>query len=195
ESFNETMLAYPPQRTGRYEFRVPGTENICQTMRLSADRSVYRPGERVGKSCAQVGRAAHDDAIVANDSEVFEKWSQAIASAADLADEAATRGQRNDTAISVVLPILVVPDGALWEVGFRVDGSRLFDPRNTERCPFYVGHEYLAGGRMQGKTITMSHLEIVTLTGLEKLLRDLAACQHPWFPTEKDFETEDSPEE
>jgi hypothetical protein len=181
ESFHELIFSFEstsaPQKS---MVDVPAFRKVCQAIRIDNGLSDYKARSPVGKSLAQVGRA-NDGALVANDAEVFEKWSQALSSASDLADEAAWDGENHkSTFISLVLPILVVPDGALWEVDFWENGERSGDPVKVDRCSFFVGREYEAGNRMQGTRLTISHLEFVTLSGLEALMKSIAG--NAFFP-------------
>ncbi len=84
ESFHELVFSYHPGMMGKqqspFEMRDPFPQR-CGTIRHPA--SDYATGSPVGKSCARVGKAAHDNSIITDDFEVFEKWSQALASAHD----------------------------------------------------------------------------------------------------------------
>jgi hypothetical protein len=192
ESFHELILSFHPDMVEQSYPRIPAYDKKCQTVRVNAPHSAYTVGGYVGKSCAQVGKAAHDDSIVANDAEVFEKWSQALASADDLADDATEEGeQRNDAFLSLILPILVVPDGMLWQTNYESTGTRKDDPVQTDRCSFFVG-QYYSAGFLQGTSLTVSHLEFVTLTGLETLLSDLLVPNNAWFPVHRLFGESDT---
>jgi hypothetical protein len=183
ESFHELVVSYDPEMlTPQSPFEVSAFRQRCQTLRIDSSRSEYVIGASVGKSVVQVGRGL-DGAIIANDAEVFEKWSQALASAQELGDEAAVEGEaRGSVFISLILPILVVPNGTLWKVDYTESGSRASDPGKVDRCSFYVGREYLAGDRARGTTLTISHLEFVTLSGLEPLTTNILNEDNSWFP-------------
>ncbi|MCE5309383.1 MAG: hypothetical protein LLG20_17215 [Acidobacteriales bacterium] len=181
ESFHELVFAFDstsaPQKS---MVDVPAFRKVCQVIRIDNGLSDYKAQAFVGKSLAQVGRA-NDGTLIANDAEVFEKWSQALSSASDLADEATWDGENHKSAfISLVLPILVVPNGALWEVDFWENGERSGDPVKVDRCSFFVGREYEAGDRMRGARLTISHLEFVTLAGLDALMKSIAG--NAFFP-------------
>jgi hypothetical protein len=68
----------------------------------------------VGKSCDQVGRDSQNN-LTSNDSDVYEKWAQAVASSHDLVHEAALQAGQTSIAflLTSVVPVLVVPDGML----------------------------------------------------------------------------------
>lgn len=192
ESFHELILSFHPNMVEQSWPRIPAYDKKCQTIRVNAPHSVYAVGGYVGKSCAQVGKAAHDDSIVANDAEVFEKWSQALASADDLADEATEEGEeRNGAFLSLILPILVVPDGMLWQTNYESIGMRKNDPVQTDRCSFFVG-QYYSAGILQDTCLTVSHLEFVTLSGLDILLSDMLVTNNAWFPVNRLFDESDA---
>ena len=86
------------------------------------------------------------------------------------------------TFISLVLPILVVPDGALWKVDYCEDGARDSDPVQVDRCSFFIGRDYEAGDRVRGSNLTISHLEFVTLSGLDDLTKSVLCPGNSWFP-------------
>jgi hypothetical protein len=184
ESFHELVISYDPaSNTPFTKFDNPIFRKNCQIIRVGPPISDYTPGTSVGKSSVQVG-LGQDNVITANDAEVFEKWSQALASAQDLADEAAEEGERQkELFISLVLPILVVPNGTLWKVDYSDSGSRCGDPINVDRCSFFVGRDYSAGDRIRGGSLTLSHLEFVTIAGLEQLTGSMPGQNSPWFPS------------
>jgi hypothetical protein len=185
ESFHNVIISYQPGMFKQEITRSPAFEEICGTICIRGNDSVYHPGEQVGKSCAQVGRA-NGKSIISNDAEVFEKWSQALASVQDLADESTEEGKKKkDTYFSAILPILVVPDETLWEVMYDSNGTRKTDPTQTERCSFFVGKNYFARSQFQGTTFIVSHLEFLTLSGLRNLIDGTKSVKEvkKWFPT------------
>lgn len=186
ESFHELILSYHPDMVDQNYPRSPAYDKKCETVRVESPHSVYAAGAFVGKSCTQVGKAG-DDSIAANDAEVFNKWSQALASAADLADDATEKGeQRNGAFLSLILPVLVVPDGTLWRANYESNGARIDDPVQTDRCSFFVG-QYYSPGFLNGTSLTVSDLEFVTLSGLETLMKDILLPNNSWFPIEELF--------
>ena len=191
ESFHDLLFAYDPENppTGVREPRsfdmVPAFRPNSKSIRVNQvifGASAYPAGKPVGKSCAQVG-IAQDKSIVSGDAEVFEKWSQALASAHDLADAAASYGELQKSAFaSLILPILVVPDETLWRVDYTADGDRAANPIRVDRCSFFIGRDISAGDTFRSSTLTISHLEFVTLSGLEKLTHEVLDSCSDWFP-------------
>lgn len=166
-----------------------------QQVRVSPS-PVYPVGGPIAKCCAQVGRS-QDSSIVASDADVFEKWSQALASVQDLADDSAfvAAKQRRDAMLSIVVPIMTVPDGTLWEVMFDNDGNQTSKPQLTDRCSFFVERSYRAGDLQMSTGYTVSHLEFVTMTGLKRLIEELIhdptveLSERKWFSDQIQFET------
>lgn len=130
---------------------------------------IYPVGAPVGKSTAQVGlRDTKEAELHANDAEFFEKWSQALQSLDELVEEVADEDfiqARSDgnPHVGVALPIVVVPDGTLWTVGYANNGQREGPPVQTDRVSIYIGRSYhsFAVGSMD-----VSHLEVMTEAGL-----------------------------
>ena len=184
ESFHELLLSYHPDMVKpRDRYGIDVLRKNCMASRMDHPASGYTFGGPVGKSSAQVGKG-QDNLIVANDTEVFEKWSQALASAHDLADEATKDGERhNSVFMTLILPILVVPNGTLWKVDYSANGTRDGTPVKVDRCSFFVGRAYAAGNTMRGTKLTISHLEFVTLTGLELLTKNILIQGNSWFPS------------
>ena len=183
ESFHDLILSYDPELVEQDQPFVPALAKTCEAVRAAHPSSEYVCGEPVGKSCAQVGRADHDHSIVANDAEVFEKWSQALASLGDLADRAAEHGEaQHNIALSLILPVVVVPDGTLWKVDYEENGARKNNPTRAERCSFCVGHTYAPRFPVGQTTVVVSHLEFVTFSGLHGLMDGMTRLPNSWFP-------------
>ena len=186
ESFHELIFSGHPDMFEQSYPICSANEKKCETIRVNQPHSTYAVGKPVGKSCAQIGKG-NDDSITANDTEVFAKWSQALASADDLADEATQEGEvRKDFRLSLILPVLVVPDGMLWKVDYESNGTRNGDPIQTDRCSFFVD-KYYSAGFLQGTSLIISHLEFVTLAGLDLLMKDILVLNNSWFPVKKLF--------
>lgn len=174
EAFHELVVSADPDFSdpwaiGQWVGVNPKLDRQPQTVRLDGSDSLYEPGEPVGKSCEQIGRTLHNNDITANDAEVYDKWSQALSSAHDLIYLANNDVQRTRKfAISLVIPVVVVPNGRLWFSRFDQDGNRTADPTQTNRCSYFVGRSYSALAEF-----TVSHLEFVTLDGLTSLVGSL----------------------
>lgn len=180
ESYHEVIVSYPKEYVKQHTWQGSAFADTCKACRIRSSQSVYTDGDFVGKSCAQVG-VATDGSIVARDNDVYDKWSQALASADQLAYDSGEEGpRRKNISFSLTLPMVVVPDGTLWQVNYKSDGTRQNKPVQTNRCSFFVDQQYSIGD-MQNKTFTISHLEFITLTGLENLLINIFRQNNPWF--------------
>lgn len=180
ESFIECALVTDIERP-RDQYSIDPMQSRANIVRLSGSDSLYRPREPVGKELVQVGRAGNDGAITGASKDVYEKWAQCLASAHDLIAASYCEGSDDipSTWFAAVLPILVVPDGRLWVAKYDADGTELSEPEAVEQCNLYINHECNVNGF--GPTMHLSHIEIVTLTGLanfvEEFLRNSATMQ------------------
>ena len=104
EAFHEVVLSYDPSLNPETASQPRAFQKTCETIRLSHANSVYEEHVPVGKSCVQVGRSS-DGSLSSNDSEVFDKWAQALASSQDLIDASTTDGPNiRNACISLVIP-------------------------------------------------------------------------------------------
>ena len=134
------------------------------------DNSIYAEGSLVGKSLTQVGRAT-DKSITAGDSEVYEKWGQALSSLTDLVQEMKFDGAESEkTFFSTCIPILVVPNNRLWAADYNYDGQLVKAPAQIDHCSFFIGKDYSTG--LVDPTFIVSHLELCTIDGFSKFIQD-----------------------
>ena len=191
ESFHDIAVSVNPDKLSllpnlsKTDYYYRAMEPYAKTVRLRGNDSVYRPNDDTGKSSDQIGRDTNN-CIVANDSDTYNKWSQALASAEDLTDRACYDGVHGSKPayLSFLLPVLAIPDGTLWQTNFSHDGDRVLDPHPVERVPFFVDRSYRAGDIMQGTHYRISHLEFVTLSGLSSLISRLTTDLSVLFPGE-----------
>jgi hypothetical protein len=159
--------------------------------RVERENKFYEVGKFVGKSTTRVGRSANTKDFMGDDSEVFDKWSQALSSAHDLIVNSTAYSERyvQPDFFAVTLSVLVVSDGTLWVSNFRQDGKRAAAKR-TDEATIFVGKEYWTGP--MGVAHTISHLHIFTLKGFKRFIDRVVADDDPneyiWhelFPREK----------
>jgi len=141
--------------------------------RISGNRSVYSPEAFVGKSLIQLKKKEGKYSRT-RDTEIYEKWSQALASAVDLVAEAgrnATVGT-NQHVFAFVIPVVVLPDDTLWKVEYDINGKIIEDPQPAKEVEFFVGHKARASGEPGDSSdpYVYSHLHFVTFTGFASLL-------------------------
>lgn len=187
ESFHQIIIS--KHKSGPYSENF-GSKKYGQVINIDSVFSFYQTGEFVGKSSTQVGRREHDDELTANDSEVYDKWSQAVNSSFDLAQNSFLYSSRNENHItaSVILPILVVPNNTLWEVKYNTDGSQKSEPELVDKSSYYLDKKYEIGIRKGITNFSISHLEILTFGGFKKFIQDFVKdeeTQVQVFPTIK----------
>jgi hypothetical protein len=140
----------------------------------------YHSDGTVGKSCAQVGR--DNNGITASDSEVYDKWAQAVSSSYGLLEKLQEEIEHSpdNEGLVVIMPILVVPDDMLWTAGFASFGECTVPPKKSKRCEYLLGKEYYLREVMKGFSYRLSHLSIMTLSGLKQFLFDLRDKEDAW---------------
>lgn len=177
EAFHEIVLSVDPERQPiepRPNPYIPAMLRSSKNARLTGEHTIYKAGEPVGKSCDQVGRSGQGE-ITSGDSGIYEKWAQALSSADDLTYLACSDGsdRTGSIALSLVFPVVVIPEGRLWRVSYDAQGARLGDPEQTDRCSYFVGRDYYHPSPAGGDGLTISHLEFVTVKGLWQFIDDL----------------------
>jgi hypothetical protein len=186
ESYHSVAVVREP--TG-HMYRPAVFESRAQVVRLEGDQSVYKPGEPVGKSIAQVGRR-NDGSLIANDSEFHKKWGQCLASAHDLLDQMYYEGDDDDSDevhLGSVIPFVVVPDDMLWIAVYDDTGNLVRRPERATRCSCFVGKHYYMGSNISGAGFVVSHIEVVTISGLQSFVSNslgTEAFYEQVFPTD-----------
>ena len=140
---------------------------------IRGKNSIYKPHDLVGKSTVQVGRTV-DGTISANDSELYDKWSQCLSSTNDLVSRTYWDGSEEKDIevryLSSVIPTVVVPNGRLWSVAYDDDGNKVSNPNQTERCSCFIDKDYELGTKLTGTRMWISHVEIMTIDGLKSFV-------------------------
>jgi len=136
--------------------------------------SLYRVGDPTGKSLTQVGREIKKEGdLVAGDSEIYDRWSQALGSSRDLFVEASEWASDQRDGIALVLPLVVVPDGRLWAADYNALGELISSPTQAESISHFVGAP-IKLDFFHGRRPEISHLEFITLSGLEPWIKRIA---------------------
>lgn len=176
ESFHQFVYSRTPTSGS---LAVPGRDvDTGESLEVRVQTACYPIGKHVGKSTAQVGRSTQGE-IVSGDSETFDKWSQALASAHSLVSESLGHYKLSSTRsfVTAILPVLVVADGTLWVVDYDDDGNPISSPYQIDETTIYVGREYAVG--IKTKFIA-SHLHIFTRSAIGPFLESLAWSETPW---------------
>jgi hypothetical protein len=132
-------------------------------------RSIYKPDEMVAKKTDQVGRD-RDGKLIGNDEATFDKLNQAVCSCQDLVRRFATK--ISPPVQRAIVPVLVVPSGLLWQVDYNIDGAITKLPYQVSRTTLFLDIEWPVQGLSASRFLfdlryRLSHLEVVTLDGLE----------------------------
>ena len=134
ESYHYVCFKYTNPKEGKYYSSsaegpkikyIPESKAGGCVETLDVTQSEYYPcHEFIGKSCTRVGRDASGN-IIGNDSEIYDKWSQAVSSAYGLLEETLHEIEVSfeNTGLNVILPILIVPDKRLWIAEYDAEGN------------------------------------------------------------------------
>jgi hypothetical protein len=180
ESFHEVVFSHETT------FRDMIGSN-SDTIRLTSPNSIYEKLKPCGKSTTQVGRDSNDK-LVTGDGEVYGKWSQAVSSAFDLVSDSDTEFEKNEhgVALSIIIPILVVNDGVLWQADYDEAGELKEGPKQVLSSEIYLGKDLWTGP--MGVGYTFSHLHIYALSIFDLFLDKLTIDTDYWdtlFPIEQ----------
>jgi len=141
--------------------------------RVTRNASVYFPQAFVGKSLLQL-KKKDGKYIRTRDTEIYEKWSQALASGVDLVDAAGRNATAagNQHVFTFVIPVVVLPDDTLWKVEYDVNGKITQGPQPSNEIEFFVGHKVSPPVELgdSSEPYVFSHLHFVTFTGFATLL-------------------------
>jgi hypothetical protein len=166
----ESINAYgnskvPPNWRGAELFKISGTH-------------MYDSQQQVGKSMKRI-KAGGDGSFAASDSDVYEKYTQALTSMNQVVQSAAQKLRPQHAApgyARAFLPIVVVSDGALWVADYDASAKLISDPTQTDDTSFYLGWEYEIPHPQDPAhpaTFTISHLHIMTRSRLPQFLKEV----------------------
>ena len=141
--------------------------------RITGNASVYFPEAFEGKSLLQLKKKDGKYSRT-RDTEIYEKWSQALASAVDLVDAAGRNATvaTNQHVFTFILPVVVLPDESLWKVEYDVNGKIIQGPQRCNEVEFFVAHKASPPAELgdSAEPYVFSHLHFATLTGFAGLL-------------------------
>ena len=145
--------------------------NPARIVTLEPNYSIYRVGEYVGKSTIQIGRNEQGD-FTFGDSEVYDKWTQAINSAKDIIFASFPNVTGTEVPIhTAIIPILVVPDKTLWVIDYADNGAVRVGPTQVDEAVYYIDKEYESP---IGQPYKISHLHFYTKKGICALFNNIA---------------------
>jgi hypothetical protein len=166
DSYHELMHSWLLEDQRNKMARILGSEGAS---------GIYRPGDPTGKRTAQVSRLG-SGAFKDDDRDSYEKWSQALASSADLIRDSVTAASDGQQALTLILPVLVVADDTLWVADYSEAGTHDGVAHTTDAVELFVNREYpwdLALSKVQ-QLYRISHLHIYTRRGFAAFVQDFS---------------------
>ena len=131
--------------------------------------SFYQLNGWVGRSLDQVGKDSNSDLII-EDNSTYDKWTQALASLHGMLEDALSYNASDGYDYLVFLPLIVVPDGTLWQINYSAEGQRAGDPKQVDSVNFWIDVEYLIKHDSRSEYYNISHLHFLTKKGLINFL-------------------------
>jgi hypothetical protein len=145
--------------------------------------SIYRAEDMVGKTLTHVGVTERKNELTGDDSETFERINQAVNSAKELVVEAMC--DASPPFIRVVVPVIVVPKGTLFQTEYDASGNLTKPPYPVEQATLFLEHEWSHEKGIEGRlSYTMTHLHIV-------MFDSLATATQQWMGANGFFKTFD----
>lgn len=132
-----TVPRTPPEAFYNAIVFTPGTPHSYAVEKRTG-RSVYVLDKPVGKATDQVGRSdTKPNDLISNDEQTFDKMSQAINSCQGLV-ERFSREVPSSNVRTVIVPMLVVPAGTLWQVDYDHTGQLIHAPRQVRQSSLFL---------------------------------------------------------
>jgi hypothetical protein len=160
-----------------------GGRGVHAPFSMTEDRKsdFYCAGGFVGKSVFRAKRGDGKGLLKREgDGEIFERYAQALSSSVELAGRACVAAiQRQPTerfVWSVILPVVVVPEEALWIVKYDNEGNFDGKPEQTDGCEIYTANGIQTGLPDRPDLrheFRFSHVHILTLRGFSEFLTNL----------------------
>jgi hypothetical protein len=151
------------------------------TRRATGQECFYPPAQFVGKSLVRV-RIEKNGPVTLGDSEIYDKWSQALSSAIALVHNACDQSRKDcvQSVFTAVLPAVVVPDGTLWTLEYKQDATAASPPSIIHECALFLGKNIVVGYPQLEHRFIFSHLHFFTLTGFASFLSKMAINDLAW---------------
>jgi hypothetical protein len=156
---------------------------------------IYAAGDFVGKQLSRL-KPSKDrngkqklDVDTGQQSDIYERWSQAVASSQELATNARSFAKvySVDKYCSFIMPVVVVPDESLWKVTYDATGTFQGDPVQTNDIRYFVATPFREDNSNSPPWFILTNIHFVTMTGFKKLLSTLVGnSEGMWdkmFPT------------
>jgi hypothetical protein len=154
-----------------------------RVLRAKADQLKYPLGKFVGKSVLRL--KPEKERLVPSsslESEVYQRWTQALASGDALCKAAAVQEGRDAVASTVILPVVVVPNDTLWTVTYDEEGEIDGESMATEATTLFLNHEVVVVPN--NHWMNFGHVHFFTLSGFDWFLASQVkdTSWDDWFP-------------
>lgn len=141
-------------------------------IRDAGDLNPYKKNEFVGKSLARL--KWNNNQVKSSDSELYDKWSQALSSSHDLIIQSSRTQPEHLRRQKIgsrhfVLPIVAIPEGTLWTANYDDEGQMTQSASEAEEVSYFVDRKY----EISGNEFTCSHVHFVTEPHLPEFLWDM----------------------
>lgn len=124
---------------------------------------------------------------VMRDDDGYDAWNQALGSAADLALRGLEFKLGHPTepvfAATVTLPIMVVPDGSLWQMEFGEDGEPIHAPIQVSHVTVFRDHNVRRTEKIGTpfyRVVRLPNIHFYTQTGLREFV-EIVSNRHAMF--------------
>jgi len=166
--FPLVVCGRPRSRDESYHVFLQGAPQEYASARIvQGAGSIYKPNDFVGKSSFRL-KQKQGSLCKDSDAEIYDRWTQAVASCNDLCLEAANRVPLENIS-TFVMPIVVIPDNALWIASYDESGQLSADPMQVEKCDYYVDHRI-----EMNFSFVLTHIHFMTLKALSQMLSEFA---------------------
>ncbi|MDR7194579.1 hypothetical protein [Luteimonas terrae] len=187
EAYHQVVCSLKRERGPFYTHDLTPSETL--RIENQAGSPMYPEQGLVGKSTVQIGISDKGE-FVSGDAEVYDKWSQALASLAELASDACWYRDTSESGfhLTALFPVLVVPDGTLWVADYDISGKLLAEPHVVEETTIFMGREYWSAG---SGSYNVSHLHVCTLAGIDGFMHLFRSSDNAWerlFPMKEVLE-------
>lgn len=150
----------------------PVTNGRSYIDKIRGENSLYSTGQWVGKALSQVDENGKElRKPTENSGGCFDRYNQAVQSAAGLVDRAREIGNQGATRHRhFILPVLVIPDEVLWVLKYGADGTLIEEPGLANHISYKL-NRHISSGYVDRRSSAftdfisycISHLEIVTV--------------------------------
>jgi hypothetical protein len=163
-----------------YDVRSMGVVRRRQVSELYPSESL------VGKSIVRIDRSEAGKApntviryVALKDHEIYDRWSQALASAKDLVLEARHYADHYKLPhlFTIVLPLVVLPNRALWSAEYNENGKLVDQPSEIDQCELFVAREIEVPAefaQQPSSVFNFSHIHFFTINGFADFLLKVA---------------------